>query len=41
LCRRATKKLAALGGEQAAIEDWQITRDGGRREILEIIPEVS
>lgn len=35
------RRLAALGGEQAAIEDWQITRDGSRRGILEIIPEVS
>lgn len=31
--------LAALDGEQAVIEHWQITRDGGRRGIVEIIPE--
>ncbi len=33
------RRLAALGGEQAAIEDWQITRDGRHRGILEILPE--
>lgn len=32
-------RMAALGGEQAAIEDWQITRDGGRRGIVEIAAE--
>lgn len=35
------RRLEALGGEQAALEDWQITRGGSRRGILEIIPEVS
>ncbi len=30
-------QLAALGGEQAAIEDWQIRRDGARRGIVEVI----
>jgi hypothetical protein len=33
------RRLAALGGEQAAIEDWQTKRDGSRRGIVEIIPE--
>ena len=31
------RRLAALGGEQAAIEDWQIKRDGTERGIVEII----
>jgi hypothetical protein len=31
------RRLAALGGEQKAIEDWQIKRDGGQRG--EIVPE--
>ena len=31
------RRLAALGGEQ--IEDWQIKRDGGKRGIVEIVPE--
>jgi hypothetical protein len=35
------RRLAALGGEQAAIEDWQITREGSRRGILEIVQGVS
>jgi hypothetical protein len=30
------RHLAAIGGEQAAIEDWQLMRDGTRRGILEI-----
>lgn len=30
--------LAALGGEQAAIEHRQIKRDGTRRGIVEVIP---
>ena len=33
------RRLAALGGEQAAVEDWQHTREEGRRGIVEIIPE--
>jgi hypothetical protein len=33
------RRLAALGGEQAAIEDWQTKRDGSRRGIVEILPE--
>ena len=35
------RKLAALGGEQAAIEHWQIKRDGTRRGIVDIISEAS
>ena len=31
--------MAAIGGEQAAIEDWQIKRDGTKRGIVEITPE--
>jgi hypothetical protein len=34
------RRMAALGGEQAAIEHWQIARDGHRRGIVEILPEV-
>lgn len=34
------RHLTALGGQQAAIEHWQIRRDGGHRGIVEIIPEV-
>lgn len=33
------RRLAALNGEQTAIEHWQIKRDGGQRGIVEIIPE--
>jgi hypothetical protein len=28
--------MAAIGGEQAAIADWQIKRDGTQRGIVEI-----
>jgi hypothetical protein len=35
------RRLAALGGEQAAVEDWQHTREGGRRGIVEITPEAA
>jgi len=31
------RRLAALGGEQTAIEDWQHKRDGTRRGIIEIV----
>jgi hypothetical protein len=31
--------LAAIGGEEAAIEDWQIKRDGTERGIVEITRE--
>jgi hypothetical protein len=30
------RKMAAFGGEQSAIEDWQIKRDGTLRGIVEI-----
>jgi hypothetical protein len=35
------RRLAAIGGEQAAIEDWQIKRDGTERGIVEITREQS
>ena len=31
------RRLAALGGEQAAVEYWQAKRDGGIRGIVEIV----
>ena len=31
------RRMAALGGEQSAIEDWQIKRDGNKRGIVEVI----
>jgi hypothetical protein len=31
------RRVAALGGEEAAIGHWQIKRDGGRRGIMEVI----
>jgi hypothetical protein len=34
-----TRRLGALGGEQAMIEYWQVRRDGGLRGIVEIVPE--
>jgi hypothetical protein len=34
------RRLAALGGEQEAVEFWQVRRDGGLRGIIEIIPEL-
>jgi hypothetical protein len=33
------RRLAALQGEQAAVEDWQVKRGGGHRGIIEIISE--
>lgn len=30
------RRLAALGGEEAAIQDWEIKRDGGKRGLVEI-----
>ncbi len=30
------RRAGALGGEQAAIEDWQIKRDGTRRGLVEV-----
>ena len=35
------RQAAALGGEQAAIEHWQIKRDGSQRGIVDIIQEAS
>lgn len=35
------RRLAAIGGEQAAMEDWQIKRDGTKRGIVEIVSESS
>jgi hypothetical protein len=35
------RRLAALGGEQVTIEDWQNTREGDQRGIVEVVPEVS
>lgn len=35
------RHLAAWQGEQAAVEFWQVRRDGGRRGIVEIISEAS
>jgi hypothetical protein len=32
------RRQGALGGEQAAIEDWQIKRDGTRRGVVEVTP---
>ena len=34
-----TRRLAAFGGEQAAVEFWQTKRDGGLRGIVEIESE--
>jgi hypothetical protein len=31
------RRAAALGGEKATIEHWQITRAGGQRGIVEVI----
>jgi hypothetical protein len=31
------RRLAAIGGEQEAIEYWQIKRDGTKRGIVEVI----
>ena len=33
------RRLAALQGEQAAVEDWQVKRGGTQRGIIEIVPE--
>jgi hypothetical protein len=34
-----TRRFAALGGEQAMIEYWQVRREGGKRGIIEIMSE--
>ena len=31
------RKMSALGGEEAAVEHWQITRSGAKRGIVEVI----
>ena len=31
------RRVAALGGEQATVEYWQVTRSGGRRGIVEVV----
>ena len=33
------RRLAALGGEEQALADWQIKRDGTYRGIVEIVEE--
>ena len=33
------RRLAVVNSEQAAVDDWQIKRDGGRRGIVEIVSE--
>jgi hypothetical protein len=33
------RRMAAIGGEESAIEDWQIKRDGSERGIIEIVLE--
>lgn len=33
------RRMAAFGGEDAAIADWQIKRDGNRRGIVEVISD--
>jgi hypothetical protein len=33
------RRFVAINGEQAAVDDWQHTREGGRRGILEITAE--
>lgn len=35
------RELAAYNGVEAAIADWQVTRDGRQRGIVEIIQEPS
>jgi len=34
------RRAAALGGEQAMIEFWQVKRDGEERGIVEIVPQM-
>lgn len=34
------RRLAAFGGEQAAVEYWQVKREGGHRGIVEITEEI-
>ena len=35
------RRMAAISGEQTAIEDWQIRRDGTERGIVEITTELT
>jgi hypothetical protein len=35
------RRLAALGGEEGAITLWEVKRDGSRRGLVEIVPEVA
>ena len=35
------RRTAALNGEEKALEDWQIKRDGGKRGIVEIVEELT
>jgi hypothetical protein len=34
-----TRRFAAFGGEQNAVEYWQVKRGGGQRGIIEIVEE--
>ena len=34
-----TRRAGAVGGESAMVEYWQVRREGGRRGIVEIVPE--
>jgi hypothetical protein len=34
-----TRRSGAAGGEHAMVEYWQVRREGGRRGIVEIVPE--
>ena len=33
------RRLAAIGGEEAAVQYWQIKREGGQRGVVEIVGE--
>ena len=35
------RRLAAFGGEEATLEDWQTKRDGSQRGIVEIVGEMT
>lgn len=35
------RRSSALGGEQGMVEYWQVRREGGRRGIVEIVPEAT
>jgi hypothetical protein len=36
-----TPRSGAFGGEQAMVEHWQVRRGGGKRGIVEIVPETT